>query len=166
MEVDLNLYGQNDSKQQLTNMQEMFESLFFNLNLELLMKRLTNKSTQPDILHGRIKSMVELHLDNTTDVLIQVMSQLFKDTDASNRSEEKTQLFVSIWFSFLKVQLKFVERLKDVAPCVRNNLSRAIEFLISEELLTKESTLWNESWEVIGSFFPGMKKRMSEPKMN
>jgi len=51
-------------------MQEMFESLFFNLNLELLMKRLTNKSTQPDILHGRIKSMVELHLDNTTDVLI------------------------------------------------------------------------------------------------
>jgi len=64
------------------------------------------------------------------------------------------------------VQLKFVERLKDVAPCVRDNLSRAIEFLISEELLTKESTLWNESWEVIGSFFPGMKKRMSEPKMN
>lgn len=45
------------------------------------------------------------------------------------------QLFISLWFPYLKVELNFVERLRDLAPCVRENLKRMIEFLMNANIL-------------------------------
>jgi len=47
-----------------------------------------------------------------------------------------------------------------LAPLVRQNITRAITVFESEGIFNAESESWNESWEVIGSFFPGLKGRL------
>ena len=51
----------------------------------------------------RVKLAFETWLEVSTDMLVYLMISIFKTND-------ERDLFVSLWFPYLKVQLKFVER--------------------------------------------------------
>lgn len=77
MLYELDLFGPSESKVAYTNIQNMFESQFFNISFD---KMATNyalaagqKTAFTEILQ-RVKAISEIHLENTTDVLIFVLS--------------------------------------------------------------------------------------------
>jgi len=71
-------------------------------------------------------------------------------------------LFNSLWFNYLKVQLNFAGKMKPLAPSIKDNLSKVISFLTEESQIlkdhsnpeTKEGEVWKKSQEVIKSFYP------------
>ena len=67
-------------------------------------------------------------------------------------------MFEAVWFSYLKSELHFVERMRDLAPYVQDCLKRVLEFLIAENILNdKNESIWAKSWQVINSFYPSLK---------
>ena len=64
-------------------------------------------------------------------------------------------LYISLWFGFLKVQLNFNEKDRVLGTCVQENIMRCMSYLVIQNGICKENDeIWNKSWKVINSIFP------------
>jgi len=133
----------------------MFEQLFFKLDFNLFEQELygTHNLVPNEPKHDRFKQICETHLDQITDVFIQMLSIVF--SESSKDDEEVKNLHVGLWFGFLKVQLNFNEKDRAFGQCVQDNINRAMSYLVVQSGICKQNDeIWNKSWVAINSFFP------------
>jgi len=106
-----------------------------------------------DPKYERFKSICETHLDQITDVFIQILSLVLSGTEADDADVKN--LYISLWFGFLKVQLNFNEKDRIFGPCVQENINRSMSYLVIQSGICKENDeIWEKSWKVINSIFP------------
>ena len=80
-------------------------------------------------------------------------------SESSSKEDEEDQevknLYISLWFGFLKVQLNFNEKDRAFGQCVQDNITRAMSYLVLQSgNCKKNDEIWNKSWVAINSFFP------------
>ena len=98
----------------------------------------------------------EIHIAQSTDVFIHTLSLLEDFTEESPEFE----LFVSLWFSYLKMMLNYVKNIKSLSALTEDNLKRILSLVIKDRQILREDAkgeLWQKSWEVINSFYPNLK---------
>ena len=83
---------------------------------------------------------------------------MFAERSASKEVEEDQEvknLYISLWFGFLKVQLNFNEKDRAFGQCVQDNINRAMCYLVLQSgICKKDDEIWKKSWVAINSFFP------------
>ena len=72
MMADMSLYGTTD-KMKEAYIKSMFEALFFVLSYDTMVMSFDLKNPSKEVLN-RLKCIMVLHLEQTTDVLIQILS--------------------------------------------------------------------------------------------
>ena len=95
--------------------------------------------------------------------MIQIVSLLFEN--GIEEESEQYEIFVSLWFSYLKMVLNYVKCMRSLSKLNENNLVRILNVLIKDKKILKEkkaddstSDVWNKSWEAISSFYPKLKE--------
>ena len=79
MVADLTLYGDSDKVRE-QNVKAMLDSLFFQLSFDVMVKAFELKNPSKEVV-ARLKAIMVSHLEQTTDVLIQVLSQVYAAED-------------------------------------------------------------------------------------
>lgn len=88
----------------IKNIQKMFDKLFFTLSYEKMVtgigmnKKAAQQNQQKCV---RFFNICETHLEQSTDVLITMISMVLEQKGNSN--EDVQNLLISLWFSYLKV---------------------------------------------------------------
>lgn len=157
MQADLELFSQ--TRNPLQNVQVVMSELFYQVTFDRLadfMEVRTNPGKEKML---RFKHMCTLHLESTTDVLIQFLATFITDS----KNEEQFEMFANLWFSFLKMELNYVEQMKALSPDVQENLRRILDFITNQQIIDDEhEAIWKKSWSVIGSFFPDLQLQFEE----
>ena len=87
--------------------------------------------------------------------------------ESSTEDEEVTNLYISLWFGFLKVQLNFNEKDRAFGQCVQDNINRAMSYLVLQSGRCKQNDeIWNKSWVVINSIFPQLQAKFEKENIN
>ena len=80
--------------------------------------------------------------------------------------EDFDKIFLTLWFQYLKHQLDFVAKMKDLHQVVEENLKRVLDYLITHSNILgwqeeKRNTMI-KSQEAIKGFFPALIQNYNE----
>ena len=88
----------------------------------------------------------------------------------SQVDELRQELFKHLWFSFLKMELNYLERMKtlsnkvsceNIIKSVHENIHRLLDYLVNQtNVLQQGNPLLTKSFEVINPFFPNLIKEL------
>jgi len=120
-----------------------------------------------------------MFLDHSSDIFICTMSLMLEEGEGSNQEVEENQekeffkFFKNLWFSYLKQELAYLERMKPLQAQIKDNLTRVLKFLVQSKRifgadLDVEGSLkvkvWNKSWAAIDPFYPDLKANVLKSK--
>ena len=141
----------------MENVQKMFNYLFYKLTYKQLKADLWNnkkKLSDPKML--RFRQVCETHLNQITDVFIQIISTIH--SEAGKEGEQIMTFYLNVWIGFLKVSWNFIDQDKNLTACVMENVNRSMTYLVLQSgICVKDDNIWERSWAAIDPKFPSMK---------
>ena len=92
----------------MENIKKMFNYLFYKLTYKTLKNELwNNKKKISEPKQQRFRQVCETHLNQITDVFIQIVSTVH--SDAGKEGEQIMTFYLNVCMVFLKVQLNFFD---------------------------------------------------------